>query len=388
MAYINPFKASKKWYCFSCGQEFYLGWCAIGNWRTGQVLSEAPSGWWNRFCARFLVETLDGPFYVRNFASRKCPHCQEFLPPNMETARNIIIAVLGDITVGKTHYIAACIEQINPGGPMHHLEEVVECQALNQEAAQKFHSTLYEPLFTNLTSFKGTLPMELRKPEERLNEPLIYTLTIRKAQLQKTYNLIFYDASGEDLRDQQTLVDYKSYALDPDAIIYIADPLTIPGIESRTPYKKQSKLPPDYILRWTIDLVKPYKRLRGTALNIPIAITLSKSDLLEYVEPSDTPFRFLGEPNYADGLDMDEIEVVDKEVKDLLRKYGAYSLLDAQRLSEHVSFFATSATGCALDPDTGKFPYVKPRRCLDPLLWILFQLGVISAKGDKPSQGH
>jgi hypothetical protein len=216
---------------------------------------------------------------------------------------------------------------------------------------------------------------------------LIYTLTIRKAQLQKTYNLIFYDASGEDLRDQQTLVDYKSYALDPDAIIYIADPLTIPGIESRTPYKKQSRLSPDYILRWTIDLVKPYKRLRETALTIPIAITLSKSDLLEYIEPSDTPFRFLGEPNYADGLDMDDIEVVNKEVQALLKKYGAHSLLETQRLSEHVSFFATSATGCALDPDTGKFPHVKPRRCLDPLLWILFQLGVISARGNNSSQG-
>ena len=82
---------------------------------------------------------------------------------------------------------------------------------------------------------------------------------------------------------------------------------------------------------------------------------------------------------------MNDIEVVDREVKELLDNYGAFGLRHADRLSEHVSFFATSATGCAPNPDTRKFDRVTPRRCLDPLLWILFTLGVINKKGDQAS---
>ncbi len=384
MAYVSPFK---KWYCYSCGQKFHLGYCSIHNRKTDAVLKASPTGWLPRLRARFFIETLDGPSHVRTFACRKCPSCQKLLPPNVETARNIIIAVLGDITVGKTHYIAACIDQINPGGPLRHLNEVIECLALNKDVEKKYRDKLYTSLFTNHTPLGVTRPVSIaRTEEEKLNDPLIYTLTIRKSPFpEKTYNLIFYDTSGEDLNDDEVLVNYKSWALDPDAIIYIADPLTIPSIEELTTFKRQSQLSPDHVLRWTINLVKQFKQLRGKPLTIPIAITLSKSDLLVYAVPDDVAFRFLGDADYVDGLDMEDIEGVDGEVKALLGKYGAFDLLDARRLSENVSFFATSATGCAADPDTGKFHEVKPRRCLDPLLWILYKLDVISARGNKHS---
>src|SRR5690242_3107683 len=103
MAYVSPFK---KWYCYSCGQKFHLGYCAVYNRKTNIEVEAAPAGWWPRLRSRFFIKTLDGPFYVKNFACRRCPNCKRLLPPNLETARNIIIAVLGDITVGKTHYIS------------------------------------------------------------------------------------------------------------------------------------------------------------------------------------------------------------------------------------------------------------------------------------------
>ena len=165
-------------------------------------------------------------------------------------------------------------------GSLRYLKEVVECLALNQTIERKYRSTLYNPVFQNLTELPRTQPVEVaRSEEEKFSEPLIYSLKIRKAPYlpEEVYNLIFYDAAGEDLANQTTLVNYKSYALDPDAIIYIADPLTIPGIEKRTPYKEEEKRrEPDYALRWTVDLIRPYKRLRKSSLKIPIAITLSK----------------------------------------------------------------------------------------------------------------
>jgi hypothetical protein len=296
----------------------------------------------------------------------------------METARNIVIAVLGDVTVGKTHFIAACINQMSSTGPIRHLKEVTECRALNQDVEKRYLNELYNPLFQDKTPLGGNTPAALaRTDEEKLSKPLIYRLTLRKSSaLEKIYNLVFYDASGEDLREQETLVNHKSYALDPDAIIYIADPLTIQGIESRTPYLRTSDRAPDYVLRWAIDLIKPYKKLRGRPLTTPIAITLSKSDLLEYVQPDDAPFKLLDESDHRGGLNLEDIELVSQEIQALLDKYGAFDLLSTQRLSENVCYFATSATGCPPNPDTGKFDRVIPRRCLDPLLWLLFKLGV------------
>ena len=83
MRFVNPFK---KWYCYSCGKQFDLGLCDIYNWETGKEVRKAPTGWLARQHARFFIEILDGPENVRNFACRKCPHCQKMLPRDVDSA--------------------------------------------------------------------------------------------------------------------------------------------------------------------------------------------------------------------------------------------------------------------------------------------------------------
>ena len=102
---------------------------------------------------------------------------------------------------------------------------------------------------------------------------------------------------------------------------------------------------------------------------------VSKADLFENLSLPH-PYQFMRYPQYRIGVDQNDINVVDREVKGLLDQYQQRDLLTATSRFKRVKFFATSATGEPPDA-TGQFMNVKPRRCLDPVLWILNQLRII-----------
>ncbi len=73
---------------------------------------------------------------------------------------------------------------------------------------------------------------------------------------------------------------------------------------------------------------------------------------------------------------MQEIDVIDAEVKQLLKDFGEYTLLQSTARFSKSKFFAISATGHA-PGQNGLYPAIDPCRCLDPILWILYQLGIV-----------
>lgn len=122
-----------------------------------------------------------------------------------------------------------------------------------------------------------------------------------------------------------------------------------------------------------------YGYKRGSSLPItPVAVMISKSDLLNYLDLPDS-YTFTKNPQYTGSLDAGDINKVDEDVRELLLKYEQNDLLAATRCFKRKKFFATSATGEPPD-ENGQFRHVKPRRCLDPMLWILYEFGVINAR--------
>ena len=83
-------------------------------------------------------------------------------------------------------------------------------------------------------------------------------------------------------------------------------------------------------------------------------------------------------PYYRDGIDLEDIETVNQEVRELLIYYKQGDLVGSVAQFERVSFFATSATGEPPDANNN-FTHVEPLRCLDPVLWCLHELGIIRA---------
>ncbi len=134
------------------------------------------------------------------------------------------------------------------------------------------------------------------------------------------------------------------------------------------------------VLNTVIRIYERNNRLEpGSRLvSVPVAITLSKSDVLKQLRPSSQPYEFLTNPAYDGSVNLRDLDAVDKEVKELVQEYGDPSLLQATRSFSKVNFFAVSATGYS--PDVNDiYPNVIPCRCLDPVLWILHKLNYIKA---------
>lgn len=367
--------------CPSCFNEIYLGDCGIISGRTtGKPLKTPSKGMF----ARMNVEPLEGPYYTLELARRECTECKYLLPPNIERVPSITLVVVGDVSSGKSHYIAALIQQIrtewirNPNPNVY-----TTFESLTPEVEKQFTSNYYEPLFTYQQAIAPTQPAT-----SPYANPLIYKLTVSPSPKHPTtaVNLMIYDTSGEDFEAEVRIVNFARFVLNTNAFIFVVNPLVMAPVFNQLDPTLQANLSQQYVmaqrrraaarLNAIISIYKRYHgHLEGSHLpGLPISVMVSKSDLLGPLISS--KHTIMTQPNYEDGLDLYDIEAVNQEVRELLHKYKQSDLLAATSRFEKVKFFASTATGEPPDA-TGHFNRVEPRRCLDPVLWILHQLGMI-----------
>jgi hypothetical protein len=109
---------------------------------------------------------------------------------------------------------------------------------------------------------------------------------------------------------------------------------------------------------------------------MPLAITVSKSDLLKYFPPiASQSYSFLNPSTDKDSFNLREMEIIGREVRDFLSIYGDdRQFVEITRLFPQVGFFAVSSTGWPPD-EHGRYLQIEPIRCTDPVLWILHTLG-------------
>ncbi|WP_149401679.1 TRAFAC clade GTPase domain-containing protein [Dictyobacter arantiisoli] len=379
MAFIDPWR---KLSCPSCGTQFYPGYCDIVSaLPNGTVLKKAPTSSIQRMLARVWITTVKGQKYVKQMAGRQCPNpaCNSILPPNIEQADNYLIALIGDGSAGKSHYIASCIQLLKQRETL----ELIGCSKIvgwgNTDTTYK--NKYYNYVFGKLQQ----IPLTPRATSE-LNEPLIYELIFPKEagrKRAKIVNLFFYDSSGEDLADQSRMVQYSSYVLKASAFIFLADPLTMPNIVKSLPDNLKPQVVRESSSADMLNRITETFRLgmglsSGEAIDVPVAVTLSKSDLLKYVVRSEiSSTQFLYEGTSTNRLNTDDYATIDSEVRNFILRFGDKVLIQSSKLFNTVSFFAVSATGWAAKD--GHYPVIESLRCLDPLLWILWKLQVIDA---------
>lgn len=369
--------------CPQCIQEFYPGDCDIvstttidSTTKTNKVLKKAPRSGWQQHLSRINPERIHHDL-VLDLACRKCPHCGYLLPSNIELVENINIAIVGDLHSGKSHYIAALIHQIQRG-ELQRTNRFARFACLTQKVEQDYRRDVIRPLFEEKKSPAPT------QAATGLIEPLIYELVMSPSPGYPTrrINLMLYDASGEDLAVRERMVMVARYVLNANAIIFLADPTTMDAIYKQLPVFLQNKLTTGRtasdVLNSIIKLFEDYHgHSPGAPLtSIPIAVTLPKSDLLKQLTSVQNSYSFLKRPVYNGVIDLQDMNTVDREVRQLLETYGERHLLQATQNFAKVKFFATSATGYAPDKN-GIYPAIDPCRCLDPILWILYELGIL-----------
>ncbi|MFL5629517.1 MAG: hypothetical protein ACJ788_28415 [Ktedonobacteraceae bacterium] len=247
---------------------------------------------------------------------------------------------------------------------------------LTQEVEAEFFRDYLDPVFHD----KRVLPPT--RPTQGINKnPLIYELETRKASKYpaRKINLILYNDASEDYIPPERMVQFVRHFFFANAIILLVDPNTIPEISGRLPqglqYSTSTGRSASRLLNSILEVLKQYHG-SDARNDLPVAITISKSDLLKYNELIDSSYRFFSSPTYSGGLDLQDRRAVDKEVRKIIREIGDESLLLAAQKLKQVNFFAVSATGQAPD-ESGTYPSITPYRCLDPILWILYELGII-----------
>ncbi len=220
MTITNPFH---KRICPACGQEYYPGNCAIVSdalSSKGTVLRPATPG----FISRVLAPPLTGREYTKKMARLQCPNpgCGMLLP----RSDTFTIAIVGDVNSGKSHFIASCINQLK----RQETWQVIGCSRIvgQDDTDRRYYAKYYEPVYVH---FEQIEPTQAGRTE--ILEPLVYEIVFREKSgfnLPQTITLLFYDSSGEDIKRLDRLTTYGHYVLDAAAVIFLADPLLMPGI--------------------------------------------------------------------------------------------------------------------------------------------------------------
>jgi hypothetical protein len=374
MRFIDPFREIC---CPFCNQPFKPGHASVvSRINPGKPLRAAPQGRLQRLKSQFLDKPPEE--YKREFASRACPHCGTVLPPNMEQVdENLTIAIIGDTFSGKSHYIAALIDQLKR---VQLPERFFSVLPADPEIEERYHSLFYRPLFKNQQQMLPT-----RQVVSMINEPLIYQIDFGETadRPRRRINLLIYDASGEELATQITLMKYKSHILNARAIIFLADPWAMPNFVDRLAHN----LRPDsaavtgrissQVLASVVQTFQFHNSELAAAneFPLPIAITLSKADLIEYLPVIGPKYKFLADLANQRIPNASDTEIIDEWVRKLLGDIKEDQLLGITRGFRSAKFFAISATSSSASK--GKYNSVKPHRCLDPLFWIFRELDIL-----------
>lgn len=304
----------------------------------------------------------------------KCEHSIE--KDELECKDPLPIAIIGARYSGKSNYIAVAVHELQVKGNRFGIG--IRANA----ATASVYSQEYEA-----PVFKRQVPITTTRAATKKNkrEPLIFMLTtgLNKGK-RGTFPLSFYDTAGENMEksdlDTEEYVGYISYA---KGLIILMDPWQIPYVKDRLggiipPEAKNAiGLSPYEILERAIRVIRSQTKMKvNDKIKIPIAIAFSKIDslesggLLEDGSCLTRPSSHIDEGKYSK-LEHDD---TNSDIMSMLQYFDeeeAERFLNLTRNNfETYSFFGFSSFGCGLTG--GKLSQkVKPRRVLDPFLWLL-----------------
>ncbi|MCW2902859.1 MAG: hypothetical protein JWO67_5124 [Streptosporangiaceae bacterium] len=312
---------------------------------------------------------------------RVCPECHNPLPSAYCDTPSRIVALVGAKNAGKSTYIAVLLHEL-----MNRIGTELDTSlvACDDRTIDRYKRDFGHPLYDQrrllpTTASAATAP----------REPLVYLLTrTRRSRLSRLHRgggndaltLVLFDTAGEDLRSRDTRDLHLRYLQAADAIIFLVDPLELPGARAAlldgvrpvTADDPDSE-PINVIARVTEAL---QSRRTGDRLRIPVAVALTKIDTLQ---PSMARQSALHRSRQVTGaLDLDDREAVDEQVRALLHEWQAGQLdrYLRQRYTEYALFGLSALGGMPDDGQVGAGG-VRPYRAEDPLLWLLHRFGML-----------
>ncbi len=309
--------------------------------------------------------------------TRVCPTCHNLIPLGAEDDGNRIFVILGPKGVGKSHYIAVLIDQLR-NSVSSEINGVFS--PATDGTTVKYRDTYYHRLFEEKRKLPATRSFE---SDDADREPLIYYLRIFDQDKPKVFTFAFFDTAGEDITSAGKISELSldKFISEAAGLVYLVDPLQNRYINARI--RVEGKPPvggeESDMLNNVCTAIRnaDRTRVRKKKIDIPIAVCLTKSDVL-FKSSDDAeedkvlfgPGSALKIPREHGGYDKENFDQIDAELEEYLRRcIGDGFLRTVDEFSKH-RFFAFSALGC--NPVKSELPRaVTPFRVEDPFIWLL-----------------
>lgn len=307
---------------------------------------------------------------------RLCPVCHNPIPQGAEETGSTVFVVLGSKGVGKSHYIAVLINQLKNSFAT---EFSTTLSAATDRTTVKYRDVYYKRLFEEGRKLASTPSFE---DDKASRDPMIYYLRYLKDEKPRVYTLAFFDTAGEDLdsTDKMLSLNINAFISRASGIVYLVDPLQIPYINSRIRMDNKPATGPDVNdkLSYIAGIIRNNKKLRPKdPIDIPLAVVLTKADVLMKVPENEEEDKILFGPESSLNIDRERgrfdrnnFDEISAEVQEYLRRAVSEGFIQtAEQFADH-EFFAVSALG---NNPTGSVLTrgISPFRVEDPFIWLL-----------------
>jgi hypothetical protein len=329
--------------------------------------------WWRRLWDALVGSQQDEPdepevirpvssygFPRQDLPARACTRCGNPLPDDIAERPVRKIGIVGTTGAGKSLFLRAILteageqQKLAPWG--------VRDFQVDEESAARLRDQ-----YQSVHDVEPTNPADA--PEANFR-PFIARATLGTDKVL----LFFYDIDGETLLDRGLRARHAPFLYRPYGLIFLIDPMMI------GPVRKLLPASPNYqrLVRQSTLVSACVSDLEERAAATPIAIALSKSDLVEEAQVGGYRFVFRQRPGDDDTWEHRAAEMaeINREVRGILHSVDMHDLTAlADRLGRTapVTFHAVAAVGFTPQVVDGAVDLrdAKPLRCLEPLIAIL-----------------
>lgn len=324
-----------------------------------------------------------GDCHVKS-SSEVCPACNYPIPDGWRSFHVTCVALAGARATGKSLLIAVSKQQLDLLVERH-WGSVVRGVGDTQ---RRFEQDYLKPLLEQRKLIEAT--RGIQAVDSITREPLIFQFNQPVAGQPPTRRvLVLRDVAGEDLENDtgnDAALDFFGRA---DAVLVLIDPLTVKQIRDMLAdiVPEPERLGGDGVdvLRRVLALMT--RRVVGARTKVPIAVVLSKVDVLQKLrQVTGTKWAAImdrpGSPLQRDRslvtaeYDDEDGRLLHYEVDGLLDLLGARAIRAIlEESADTYRFFAASALGESPDGEMIHAGGIAPFRALDPIKWALHVRG-------------
>lgn len=314
-------------------------------------------------------------------AATRSEYADKDLPEGWANSVTLCVALAGARASGKSLYVAVLVKVLN--------QLAEELGAVVREADRSTEANYREnyetPFFEQRGLLAPTPPAVSEVAYQR--DPLIYDLgkwPVGGSGERRQMFVVIRDVAGEDLENPPNDESQLGFFRHAHEVVFLFDPLNVPEIGNLL----HGVVATDSLGADPANVLENLVRVLGPA-QPRLAVTLAKFDTLRSLEdrPESEWAAIMG--NYGAAFNRqlsppysgNDPELLHDEVHSLLTRLGARRLLNMVRSREEtgtdVRFFATSSLGRPPYGTNLSRSGVAPFRVLDPLLWLLYDAGVM-----------